>query len=105
MNVRWSERALAEFADTAAYVAKEFGQQAAIKMRAGINEAVSNIMQFPQIGKVSFADEETSIEFRELVVKLSSVIYVVYEEEIFIVSICSNRQNRTKLYEELKKQS
>ena len=105
MNVRWSERALVEFADTAAYVACEFGQQAAKKMRNNINEAIVNIARFPHIGKVSFSDEETSIEFRELTVKLSSVIYVVYEEEIYIVSIWSNRQDRTRLYAELKEQS
>ena len=33
MNVRWSERVLAEFTDTAAYVANEFGKQAAIKCK------------------------------------------------------------------------
>lgn len=54
MNVSWSERALAEFADAAVYVAKEFGQQTALKMRASINEAILSIMQFPQIGKVCF---------------------------------------------------
>ena len=102
MNVRWSERALAEFADTAAYVAKEFGRQTAQKMRAKINEAILNIMQFPQIGKVCFSDEEPSIEFRELVVKQSSVIYVIYREGIYIVSIWNNRQDRNKLYTTLK---
>ena len=102
MNVIWSERALAEFADTATYVATEFGRQAATKMRARINEAVLSIARFPQIGKVSFSDEEIYIEFRELVVNLSSAIYVIHKEEIIIVSIWNNRQNRTKLYEELK---
>ena len=86
MNVSWSERALAEFADAAVYVAREFGQQTALKMRASINEAILSIMQFPQIGKVCFSDEELSIDFRELVVKLSSVIYVIHEEEIYIVT-------------------
>ena len=102
MNVSWSEQALAEFADTAAYVAKEFGRQTAQKMRASINEAVLSIMQFPQIGKVCFSDEELSIDFRELVVNLSSVIYVIHEEEIYIVSIWSNRRDRSKLYTILK---
>ena len=102
MNVSWSERALAEFADAAVYVAKEFGQQTALKMRASINEAILSIMQFPQIGKVCFSDEELSIDFRELVVKLSSVIYVIHEEEIYIVSIWSNRRDRSNLYTMLK---
>lgn len=105
MNVRWSERALVEFADTAAYVAREFGQQAAQKMRDNINEAIASIAQFPHIGKVSFSDEKTSAEFHEFAVKLSSVIYVIYEEEIYIVSIWNNRQDRTRLYAELKEQS
>ena len=102
MNVSWSERALAEFADAAVYVAREFGQQTALKMRASINEAILSIMQFPQIGKVCFSDEELSIDFRELVVKLSSVIYVILEEEIYIVSIWSNRRDRSNLYTMLK---
>ena len=102
MNVRWSEQALAEFADAAAYVAREFGRQTALKMRAGINEAILNIIQFPQIGKVCFSDEEMSIDFRELVVRLNSVIYVIHEEEIYIVSIWSNRRDRSKLYATLK---
>lgn len=102
MNVSWSERALAEFADVAVYVAREFGQQTALKMRAGINEAILSIMQFPQIGKVCFSDEELSIDFRELVVKLSSVIYVIHEEEIYIVSIWNNRRDRSNLYTMLK---
>ena len=102
MNVSWSERALAEFADAAVYVAREFGQQTALKMRASINEAILSIMQFPQIGKVCFSDEELSIDFRELMVKLSSVIYVIHEEEIYIVSIWSNRRDRSNLYSMLK---
>ena len=104
MNVRWSERALAEFADTAAYVAREFGRQAAQKMRDNINEAIASIAQFPHIGKVSFSDEETAVEFHELALTLSSIIYAIYEEEIFIVSIWSNRQDRTRLYAELNEQ-
>jgi plasmid stabilization system protein ParE len=104
MNVRWSEQALAEFTDIAAYVANDFGKQAAIKMRDSVNDAILTIIQFPQIGKVCFTDGEISVEFRELVVKLSSVIYVIHEEEIYIVSIWNNRQDRKKLYAELKGQ-
>ena len=105
MNVRWSERALVEFADTAVYVAREFGRQAAQKMCDNINEAVANIARFPHIGKVSFSDEETSVEFHELTVRLCSVIYAIHEEEVYIVSVWSNRQDRTRLYAELKEQS
>ena len=36
MKVNWSERAATEFAETAAYVAREFGGQAAVKMRNAI---------------------------------------------------------------------
>lgn len=104
MNVRWSEQALAEFTDTAAYVANEFGKQAAIKMRDSVNQAILTIIQFPQIGKVCFTDGEISVEFRELVVKLSSVIYVIHEEEIYIVNIWNNRQDRKKLYADFKGQ-
>ena len=82
MKVRWSERAAAEFAETAAYVAREFGGQAAIKMRNGINEAVASISQFPNIGKASFTDEETCTEFREFPCRLSSVIYSIYKEKM-----------------------
>jgi len=57
MNVIWSEWALAEFADTASYVATEFGRQAATKKRERINEAVLSIARFPQIGKVSFSEQ------------------------------------------------
>ena len=64
MKVRWSERAAVEFAETAAYVAREFGGQAATKMRNGINEAVASISQFPNIGKTRFSDGETCTEFR-----------------------------------------
>ena len=39
MRVKWSARAAAEFAATAAYVAREFGEQAARKMQGEINEA------------------------------------------------------------------
>ena len=99
--MRWSERAAAEFAETAAYVAREFGGQAAIKMRNGINEAVASISQFPNIGKTSFTDEETCTEFREFPCRLSSVVYY----EIYIVSIWSNRQDRAKLYSALKEEA
>ena len=98
MKVRWSERAALKFADTAAYVAHEFGPQAAVKMRNGINEAIASISQFPNIGKTSFTDEETGAEFRELPCRLSSVVYSIYKDEIYIVSIWSNRQDRAKLY-------
>ena len=102
MNVRWSERAAIEFADTAAYVALEFGGQAAVKMRDTINEAVVSISQFPYIGKSSFTDEETGVEFRELPCRLNSVVYSIYNDGIYIVSIWSNRQDRNKLYSTLK---
>ena len=105
MKVRWSERAAAEFAEMAAYVAREFGGQAAIKMRNGINEAVASISQFPNIGKTSFTDEETCTEFREFPCSLSSVVYTIYKDEIYIVSIWSNRQDRAKLYSALKEEA
>ena len=102
MNVRWSEHAAVEFADTAAYVAREFGSQAAVKMRDDINEAVVRISQFPNIGKTSFTDEETCTEFREFSCPLSSLVYSIYKDEIYIVSIWSNRQNRANLYSTLR---
>ncbi|GEM_PF-2604581 len=101
MNVRWSNRAATEFAATAAYVAAEFGQVAAQKMRNTINKAVDNISHFPYIGVASFTDEETGIEFRELQCRLNSVVYAVYDDVIYIVSIWSNRQNRENLYSAL----
>ena len=105
MKVRWSERAATEYAETAAYVAREFGRQAAVKMWNGINEAVANISQFPNIGKSSFADEETGVEFRELPCRLNSVVYSIYKDEIYIVSIWSNWQDRARLYSDLKKEA
>ena len=98
MNVRWSNRAANEFVATAAYVASEFGQKAAQKMRNSIHKAVENISQFPNIGVASFSDEETGIEFRELQCRLNSVVYAIYKEEIYIVNIWHNRQNRDNLY-------
>ena len=105
MKVNWSERAATEFAETAAYVAREFGGQAAVKMRNAINEAVASISQFPNIGKSSFTDEETGVEFRELPCRLNSVVYAIYKDEIYIVSIWSNRQDRARLYSALKEEA
>ena len=105
MKVRWSERAAVEFAEKAAYIAREFGRQAAIKLRNGINEAVASISQVPNIGKTSFTDEETCTEFREFPCRLSSVVYSIYKDEIYIVSIWSNRQDRAKLYSALKEEA
>ena len=102
MNVRWSERAATEFAATAAYVATNFGQTAAKKMRNRINEAVNELSRFPKLGVASFTDEETGIEFRELQCRLNSVVYAIYNDEIYIVSIWSNRQNRDSLYSALR---
>lgn len=102
MKVRWSKRAATEFAATAAYVAAEFGQIAAKKMRNRIDKAVENISQFPMIGVSSFTDEETGIEFRELQCRLNSVVYAIYNEEIYIVSIWSNRQDRNNLFSTLR---
>ena len=101
MNVRWSNRAATEFAATAAYVASEFGQSAAQKMRNTIDKAVESISHFPRIGVASFTDEETSIEFRELQCHLNSVIYAIYNNEVYIVSIWCNRQSRENLYSSL----
>ena len=103
MNVRWSNRAATEFAATAAYVASEFGQCAAQKMRNSIDKAVENISNFPKIGVASFTDEETGIEFRELQCHLNSVVYAIYNNEVYIVSIWCNRQNRENLYSSLQK--
>ena len=102
MKVRWSERAAAEFAETVAYVAHEFGVQAAMKMRNSINETIADISRFPNIGKSSFTDEESGIDFRELSCRLNSVVYTIYNGEIYIVSIWSNSQDRAKLYSILK---
>ena len=103
MNVRWSNRAATEFAATTAYVASEFGQSAAQKMRNTIDKAVENISHFPRIGVASFTDEETGIEFRELQCHLNSVVYAIYNNEVYIVSIWCNRQNRENLYSSLQK--
>ena len=102
MKVRWSKRAATEFAATAAYVVIEFGPIAAKKMRIRIDKAVNNISQFPRIGVASFTDEATGIEFRELQCRINSVVYTIYKEEIYIVSIWSNRQNRNSLYSALR---
>ena len=102
MRVKWSPRAAAEFAATAAYVAREFGEQAARKMQAEINEGVANVERFPMIGKESFSDEKTGIVFRELTVRLNSIMYAIHNEEIYIVSIWSNRRDRSRLYATLK---
>lgn len=102
MNVRWSEHAALEFAETVAYVASEFGSLAAVKMRNAISEAVVRVSQYPNIGKPSFTDTETGIEFRELTCRLNSVIYSIYKDEMYIVSIWSNRQDRAKLYSTLR---
>jgi plasmid stabilization system protein ParE len=98
MKVRWSNRAATEFATTVAYVAGEFGVGAAQKMRNGIDKAVESISQFPRIGVASFTDEESGVEFRELQCHLNSVVYAIYNNEIYIVSIWHNRQNRDNLY-------
>lgn len=103
MNVRWSNRAATEFAATAAYVASEFGQRAAQKMRNSIDKAVENISHFSKIGVASFTDEETGIEFRKLQCHLNSVVYAIYNNEVYIVSIWCNRQNRENLYSSLQK--
>lgn len=100
--MRWSSRAATEFADTAAYVAAEFGQRAAQKMRNSIDRAVRNISQFSKIGVASFTDEETGIEFRELQCRLNSVVYAIHNNEIYVVSIWCNRQNRDILYSTLR---
>lgn len=103
MNVRWSNRAATEFAATVAYVASEFGQRAAQKMRNSIDKAVENISHFPKIGVASFTDEESGIVFRELQCRLNSVVYAIYNNEVYIVSIWCNRQNRENLYSSLQK--
>ena len=105
MNVRWSKRAAAEFAETAAYIAREFGLQCAKKVCNQINNAITNISNFPEIGAVSFVDEETKIEFREIHSYLNSVVYAIHCDEIFIVSIWNNRQNRDELYFALRQES
>lgn len=101
MNVRWSNRAATEFAATAAYVASEFGQRAAQKMRNTIDKAVDNISHFPKIGVASFTDEETGIGFRELQCRLNSVVYAIHNDEVCIVSIWCNLQSLDYLYASL----
>ncbi|MBR5982814.1 MAG: type II toxin-antitoxin system RelE/ParE family toxin [Bacteroidales bacterium] len=105
MNVRWSERAATEFAETIAYITREFGQKSAQKVSNQINNAIANISNFPEIGAVSFFCEETEIEFRELHSYLNSVVYAIHCDEIYIVSIWSNRQDRDDLYFALRQES
>lgn len=102
MNVQWSERAAEEFVATILYVVNKFGQFAAQKLRTRINDSINKISQFPEIGTITFTDDETGIEFHELQCGLNSVVYTIYNGEIYIVSIWSNRQNRDKLYSALK---
>ena len=49
-----------------------------------------------------FTDEDTGVEFRELTCRLNSVIYTVFKEEIYIVSIWCNRQDRVALHAALR---
>ena len=71
-------------------------------MRNAVHEAVSDIERFPEIGKVSFADKENAVEFRELTCRLSSIVYAIYNDEIYIVSVWNNRQDRSRLYADLR---
>lgn len=105
MNVKWSERALTEFTATAVYIAREFGQRTAQKVSDEINNAVTNISNFPEIGAVSFSDDETGVEFRELQSFHNSVVYAIYSNSIYIVSIWNNRQNRDSLYLALRQEA
>ena len=41
------------------------------------------------------------IEFRELQCHLNSVVYAIYNDEVYIVSIWCNRQSRDYLYSSL----
>lgn len=71
-------------------------------MRNRIDKAAKDVSQFPMIGVSSFIDEETGIEFRELQCRINSVVYTIYKEEIYVVSIWTNRQNRNSLYSALR---
>ncbi|MBR5984214.1 MAG: type II toxin-antitoxin system RelE/ParE family toxin [Bacteroidales bacterium] len=105
MDIRWSEKAATEFADTISYVSQEFGQHTAQKIRNSIVNSIGIISQFPNAGKVSFIDEKKNVEFHELPSKFNSIIYSIYNDNIYIVSIWSNRRNRAKLYALLKSEA
>lgn len=102
MKVKWSENAGKEFASLVAYVAHEFGNKVALKLRDEIFSCVKRISEFPQLGMSSFVDEMTNVEFRELKAGLNSVVYSIYNNEIYVVSIWCNRQDRSKLYSSLR---
>ena len=103
MTIRWSKQAIDDLSATAAYVAQTFGRQSAVNLRDTINDSIEKLAQFPQLGVVSFADEKTGVEFRELESRLNNIVYTIYNNEIYIVSIWSNRQNRDQLYSALRR--
>ena len=83
MKVKWSENAGKEFASLVAYVAHEFGNKVALKLRDEIFSCVKRISEFPQLGMSSFVDEMTNVEFRGLKAGLNSVVYSIYNNEIY----------------------
>ena len=78
MTIRWSKQAIDDLSATAAYVAQTFGRQSAVNLRDSINDSIEKLAQFPQLGVVSFADEKTGVEFRELESRLNNIVYTIY---------------------------
>ena len=52
-----------------------------------------------------YSSEYLGAEFRERPCRLSSVVYSIYKDKIYIVSIWSNRQDRAKLFLALKEEA
>ncbi len=84
MNINWRERALDDIEIIRDYIARDNQFYATIFV-AKIIESVEKLMEFPRLGRVVPEYQNDSI--REIIYRDYRVIYEIYDEEIYILTV------------------
>lgn len=93
MIVEWSEGALHDYDEILNYLIQEFGVRVAQDFQDKLNDRISILSNFPQVGKMEFVSKRLKINYRSLTCKRYKIIYAPLDDRLIIVSLWNNRRN------------
>jgi plasmid stabilization system protein ParE len=90
LKISWSKKADARFYSIISYLVDEFGDVVASSFIKKVNDVLSNILLFPEIGSV----ENDELNIRGLVLtRHITLFYQVRKRKIILLNFYDNRQS------------
>ena len=93
MTIRWSYKAQKQQDQTANYIYQEFGEKAVEEFYREIDQIETNLLAFPEMGKIEPLLTHKNRTYRSLVVRrLSKLVYTIESDHIRIHAFWDTRR-------------